>query len=95
MLPKNSIYGFISESFAFNWCIFITLTNKKLLLPLLCELSTNLFSDSVKLIQCLASAVIAVSFNLCVGTSPRTKIYFYLDHQSNLKRKYCPFQEDF
>ena len=45
--------------------------------------------------QCLASALIVVSSNPCFGTSPITKIFFYLDHQSNLKQKYYPIQEDF
>ena len=31
---KHNIYGFISESFALNFCIFVVLTDEKLLLPL-------------------------------------------------------------
>ena len=69
---------FISESFALNGYIFVALTNKKLLLPLQCRLYTNLFPDCVKLIEYLASGVNVVSFNRCVGPSPRTKIDLYL-----------------
>ena len=35
------------------------------------------FFDLVKLIQSLASAIIFVSSNSCVGPSPRTKIFFF------------------
>ena len=48
------------------------------MIPLQCQLSRNLFLDSVKLIKYLASAVIAVLFNQCVGPSPRTKISLFL-----------------
>ena len=34
VLPEHNECGFISEAYALNWCIFIVLTNKKLLLPL-------------------------------------------------------------
>ena len=34
ILPKHNRYGFISESFALNWYIFIALANKKLFLQL-------------------------------------------------------------
>ena len=34
VLPKHTVYGFISESFALNWYIFVVLTSKKLLVPL-------------------------------------------------------------
>ena len=40
--------------------------------------NTNLFLDSVKSIEYLASAVIVVSSNPCVRPSPRTKICFLL-----------------
>ena len=34
MFLKHKGYLFISESFALNGCVFVALTNKKLLLPL-------------------------------------------------------------
>ena len=34
IFPKLNGYGFISEFFALNGCIFVVLTNKKLLLSL-------------------------------------------------------------
>ena len=39
---------------------------------------SNLFPDSVKFIEYFASAVIELSSNLCVGSSPETKIIFFL-----------------
>ena len=49
-----------------------------LFLPLQCSVNTNLFPDSVKLIECLISAFIAVSSNLFVVPSLRTKIVYFL-----------------
>ena len=64
ILPKHSIYGSISESFALNWYIFAAITNKKLLLPLKCRLNTNLCPDCAKLI---VSAVTVALYKPCVG----------------------------
>ena len=33
MFSKHNGYGFILESFALNWFVFVALTNKKLLPP--------------------------------------------------------------
>ena len=41
-----------------------------------CRLNTNLFPESVKLIEYFASAVNVVSSNPWVGPLPRIKIYF-------------------
>ena len=49
--------SFISDFFALNGYIFVTLTNKKLLLSLKCRPNKNLFLGCVKLIGYLASAV--------------------------------------
>ena len=71
ILPKYSVQSFIWNFFALNWCIFVVLTNKKLLLPLYCRLNTNLLFGCVKLLGYFASAGYVVSFNFCVGTSSR------------------------
>ena len=57
---------------------FVALTNKKLLLPLLFRLNTNLFPDYVKLLGYFASAVNVVPSNPCVRPFPRIKISFSL-----------------
>ena len=67
ILPRHDGYGFASESFTLNWYIF-TAINKKLLLQLKHRLNTKLFPNSVELIGYLASAVIVVSSNPCVGS---------------------------
>ena len=54
--------------------MLVSLTNKKLLLLL----HSNLFPDSVKVIDYLPCSVIAISSNLCVQPSLRTEIFFYL-----------------
>ena len=43
-----------------------------------CRLNTNLFPDYVKLIGYFASAVNVVPSNLCVGPSPRIRIFLLL-----------------
>ena len=78
VLLKHHGHGFILESFVLNWYIVVGLPYKKLLLPLQCRLNTNLFLDSVKLIEYLASADIVVSSDTYVGLSPRTEISFFL-----------------
>ena len=70
--------SFISDFFALNGYIFVTLTNKKLLLSLKCRPNKNLFLGCVKLIGYLASAVNWVSSNLYVGPSPKIKISLFL-----------------
>ena len=71
-------YFFISESFAFKWCIFAALANKKLLLPLYFRLKQNFLLYLEKLIEYWASAVSIVSSNACVGPLTRIKISFLL-----------------
>ena len=57
---------------------FVVLTNKKLLLPLLCRLNTNLFLDFANLREYLAAAVNVVISNPSVGLLPKTKISLFL-----------------
>ena len=53
--------------FALDSYIFVALINKKLLIPLLCRLNTDLLFGFLKLIGYLGSAVNVVSSNPCVG----------------------------
>ena len=82
---------FISECFALNWYIFVVLTNKKQLVPLLCRLylivlliylialfDVNLLFDCVKLIEYIASGFNIISSNPCVGPSPKINISLFL-----------------
>ena len=65
--PKNKEYFFISESFALNWYIFIELTNKKLLLPLLWKLKQDFLFGLDFLIEYSTSVLSVVWSNPCVG----------------------------
>ena len=75
---KRNKYFFISESFALNWYIFVTLTNKKLLLLIYCRLKKNRLFDLKKLIEYWASAIKVVLSDPCVGPLPIIKIPLYL-----------------
>ena len=57
---------------------FCGVNKKYLLLPLQWRLKQNFLCDLEKLIEYLASAVIAVSSNFYIGPSPRTNIPFFL-----------------
>ena len=58
--------------------MFTVLTNKKLLLLLQCKLDKFFFSEFLKLIAYLVSAIITVLSNPCVAPSARTKMPFLL-----------------
>ena len=75
---KRNKYFFISEPFALNWYIFVTLTNKKLLLLIYCRLKKNRLFDLKKLIEYWASAIKVVLSDPCVGPLPIIKISLYL-----------------
>ena len=92
ILPEHNKYGFISESFALNWYIFTALTNKKLLLQLSCRLNTNLFLDSVKLVEYLALAVIVVLSKFCVG--PSTRLRYICFYHQYAQRNYYQLQNN-
>ena len=76
--PKHKGYFFYFTIFCFELIYFAALTNKKLLLPLKCGLKQIFSLDIVKFIEYLASAVIVVLSDPCIGLSPRTKISFLL-----------------
>ena len=75
MFPRHKGFAIISESFALNLTISVTVTNKQLFAPLQCYLKQNFLPFSVKLIEYFFSAVNAVSSNPCVIRSPRIKIF--------------------
>ena len=60
MFPKHNGYDFISESFAFDRYIFVTLTKK----------TVTSICDLEKLTKYLASVVSVVSSNPCAGPLP-------------------------
>ena len=66
---------FFSESFALNWYIFVALTNKKTVAPIIMQ---NFLFDLEKLIEYSPSVGTVVSSNPCVGPLPRIKISLFL-----------------
>ena len=80
IFPKQKEYFFISKLFALNWCIFVALKNKKLLLSLECKLKQSFLFNLEKLIEYWASAVSVVSSNSCVDSLPRIKIFPYYQY---------------
>ena len=72
---KANGFGFISDSFALNGCIFVELPDKNCCLHHNSDLSKTFFLIN-GINGKLTSAVIVVSSDPCVKLSPRTKISF-------------------
>ena len=78
MFTKHNGYGFVSEFFAFNWYVFMALTNKKFLASVMMKAKQNILWDHAKSTEYSASAINLELSNPRVRPLARIKISLFL-----------------